>query len=158
LYELVNWLTTVVDSLVIKEVYKDEAYRGAVGYIAECLMNFMIGPNVPAMNEDAISNLLVDIDFLEGEFTRIGKGHLNSVFAELHSMVSIVLKDTVQDYLIPQVRQMTYSVVRPKRLQTLLEKLSRYGMTRRDASSRERGEKRRREADVVGRIFPGENR
>ena len=38
LYELVNWLTTVVDSLVIKETYKDEAYKGALGYIAECLM------------------------------------------------------------------------------------------------------------------------
>lgn len=38
LYELVNWLTTVVDSLVIKEVYKDEAYKGALEYIAECLM------------------------------------------------------------------------------------------------------------------------
>ena len=38
LYELVNWLTTVVDSLVIKESYKDEAYKGALTYIAECLM------------------------------------------------------------------------------------------------------------------------
>ena len=38
LYELVNWLTTVVDSLVIKETYKDEAYKGALGYIVECLM------------------------------------------------------------------------------------------------------------------------
>jgi hypothetical protein len=38
LYELVNWLTTVVDSLVIKEAYKDEAYKGAVSYIAECFM------------------------------------------------------------------------------------------------------------------------
>lgn len=38
LYELVNWLTTVVDSLAIQEEYKDEAYRGAVAYIAECLM------------------------------------------------------------------------------------------------------------------------
>ncbi|OAX44483.1 exocyst complex subunit Sec15-like protein [Rhizopogon vinicolor AM-OR11-026] len=158
LYELVNWLTTVVDSLVIKEVYKDEAYRGAVGYIAECLMNFMIGPNVPAMNNGAISNVLVDIDFLEAEFTRIGRGHLNSVFAELRSMVSVVLNDTVHDYLIPQVRQTTYAVVRPKRLQTLLEKLARYGMTRRDASSREKGEKRRKEAEAVGRIFPGEKR
>lgn len=37
LYELVNWLTTVVDSLVIKDVYKDEAYQAAVNYIAECL-------------------------------------------------------------------------------------------------------------------------
>jgi Exocyst complex subunit Sec15-like len=38
LYELVNWLTTVVDSLAIKESYKDEAYKGALGYIADCLM------------------------------------------------------------------------------------------------------------------------
>lgn len=38
LYELVNWLTTVVDSLVVKEKYKDEAYKGAVAYIAQCLM------------------------------------------------------------------------------------------------------------------------
>lgn len=38
LYELVNWLTTVVDSLVIKETYKEEAYKGALGYIVECLM------------------------------------------------------------------------------------------------------------------------
>ena len=38
LYELVNWLTTVVDTLVIKEEYKDEAYRGAVDYLADCLM------------------------------------------------------------------------------------------------------------------------
>ena len=38
LYELVNWLTTVVDSLAIKEIYKDEAYKGALGYIVECLM------------------------------------------------------------------------------------------------------------------------
>lgn len=38
LYELVNWLTTVVDSLVIKETYKDESYKGALGYITDCLM------------------------------------------------------------------------------------------------------------------------
>jgi hypothetical protein len=38
LYELVNWLTTVVDSLTIKESYKEESYRGALGYINDCLM------------------------------------------------------------------------------------------------------------------------
>jgi hypothetical protein len=37
LYELVNWLTTVVDALAVREADKDEAYRGAVAYIAECL-------------------------------------------------------------------------------------------------------------------------
>jgi hypothetical protein len=38
LYELVHWLTTVVDSLVMKESYKEEAYKGALGYIVDCLM------------------------------------------------------------------------------------------------------------------------
>ena len=38
LYELVNWLTTVVDSLALKDTYKEEAYRGAVGYIASCFL------------------------------------------------------------------------------------------------------------------------
>ena len=38
LYELVNWLTTVVDSLQISEPYKDEAYRAATAFIAQSLM------------------------------------------------------------------------------------------------------------------------
>lgn len=38
LYELVNWLTTVVDSLDITETYKDDAYKIALSYIADCLM------------------------------------------------------------------------------------------------------------------------
>jgi len=38
LYELVNWLTTVVDSLQISGSYKDEAYRAATAYIAQSLM------------------------------------------------------------------------------------------------------------------------
>ena len=37
LYELVNWLTTVVDGLPIKDEYKDEAYKAAVQYIADIL-------------------------------------------------------------------------------------------------------------------------
>jgi hypothetical protein len=38
LYELVNWLTTVVDSLQIGDAHKDEAYHAAAAYIAQCLM------------------------------------------------------------------------------------------------------------------------
>lgn len=41
LYELVNWLTTVVDSLQISDSYKDEAYRAATAYIAQ---SFMVRP------------------------------------------------------------------------------------------------------------------
>jgi exocyst complex component 6 len=40
------------------------------------------------MNENAISNVLVDVDFLEAEFRRIGRSHLTDVFAELRSVSS----------------------------------------------------------------------
>ncbi|KAJ7781047.1 rsec15 [Mycena metata] len=158
LYELVNWLTTVVDSLVIKESYKDEAYKGAVAYIAECLMDFLTGRNIPMMNENAISNILIDVDFLEEELRRIGRGHLSSVFVELRTTTSIPLTNTVQEYLVPAMRQTSYAAVKHKRLQSLLDKLARFGSAQRDAPARELGEKRRKEAEAVGRLFPGEGR
>lgn len=152
LYELMNWLTTVVDSLAIEESYKDDAYKAAIGYIAESLMNFMIGPKVPAMNENAIANIATDITFLEAEITRIGRSHLNSTFSELRAMAELVLQDKVQEYLNPQVRQTLYGDIKPRRLQALLEKLVRYMAGRRDNISREQGEKRKKEAEVVGRL------
>ena len=50
------------------------------------LQDFLTGRNVPSMNENAILNVLVDVDFLEGEFKRIGRSHLTSVFGELRSV------------------------------------------------------------------------
>lgn len=158
LYELVNWLTTVVDSLVIKETYKEEAYKGALGYITECLMNFLTGRDIPMMNENAISNILIDVDFLEDELKRIGRSHLTTVFSELRLTTSIVLSNTVQEYVVPANRHASYAAVKPKRLQALLEKLARYGAMQRDTAGRDLGERRRKEADAVGRVFPGESR
>jgi hypothetical protein len=71
---------------------------------------------------------------------------------------SIALSDTVQEFLVPAVRKSSYSGVKHKRLQALLEKLAKYGAVCRDAPSRELGEKRRKEAEAVGRLFPGEGR
>jgi hypothetical protein len=38
LAELINWLTTVLDSLAVKDAYKDEAYKAAAQYMADCLL------------------------------------------------------------------------------------------------------------------------
>ena len=38
LTELVGWLSTVVDSLQLKDEYKEEAYKEAITYISQCLM------------------------------------------------------------------------------------------------------------------------
>jgi hypothetical protein len=64
----------------------------------------------------------------------------------------------VQEFLVLEVRRASYPNVKTKRLQALLEKLATHGATSKDAVLREKGEKRRKEADAVGRIFPGENR
>ncbi|KAI0250002.1 exocyst complex component sec15 subunit [Lactifluus subvellereus] len=158
LYELVNWLTTVVDSLQIRDSFKDEAYRGATTYIAQCLMEFLTERNVAMMNENAIANIVVDVNFLEEQFRNAGRANLVSLFAELRSTTSIVLSDSVAEYLVPSLRQTTFANVKPKKLTALLEKLARYGGNCRDQLSREKGEKRRKEADAVGRLFPGESR
>ncbi|KAH9849999.1 rsec15 [Lenzites betulinus] len=157
LYELVNWLTTVVDSLALGDAQKEEACRGAVDYISSCFMDFLTGRDIPMMNENGIANLLMDIDFLDEELKRSGHPH-SAAFTELRSTMSVVMSDAVNAYLVASIRQTSYPAVRPKRLQALLEKLARYGLECRDAPSRERGEKRKKEAEAVGRLFPGENR
>jgi len=55
-------------------------------------------------------------------------------------------------------RQTKFAPVKPRKLQVLLEKLARYGSTRPDRPSREYGERRRKEAEMLGRIYPGESR
>ena len=76
----------------------------------------------------------------------------------MEQTTSIIVGGTVQEYLVPANRHASYATVKPKRLQALLEKLARFGANQRDAVSRELGEKRRREAEAVGRVFPGESR
>jgi hypothetical protein len=39
------------------------------------------------MNENAISNILIDVDFLEDILKQIGRPHLSSVFAELRQVI-----------------------------------------------------------------------
>ena len=50
--------------------------------------DFVFGPNVPMINENALSNLMVDIDFLDSEFKRLGKSFTS--FQELHLVRSII--------------------------------------------------------------------
>lgn len=85
------------------------------------------------------------------------KSWLARLTASPHT-TSVVLSDNVQQYLIPQVRLQTYGTIKNKRLQALLDKLAKYGSSCRDAPNRDKGEKRRKEAEAVGRLFPGEGR
>ena len=73
-------------------------------------------------------------------------------------MSSLPLQDKVQEYLVPTLRQSSYAAVKPKRLQALLDKLAKFGASSREPGHRDTGEKRRKEAEAVGRIFPGEGR
>lgn len=70
-------------------------------------------------------------------------------------MADIILHDKVQEYLSlgPQARHATYGDIKPRRLQALLEKLGKWAVSRSHLLSREEGEKRKREADAIGRLI-----
>jgi exocyst complex component 6 len=202
---LFQWLTTVIDSLALDQKHKDKAYEGATAYINDFYMvSPLLSPsqmlngtdlseqdaltsraNTQLINQNALENVLVDIQFLKDQFMVVGLDKPIEVFDEL-VMASIfpsplpspslllpcgrtglIVSFTFQTASIPvneQVaqyqdqRQTEFALVKPRKLQVLLEKLARYGSTRPDRSSRELAEKRRKEAEMLGRIYPGENR
>lgn len=59
----------------------------------------MTGPNVPMLNDNALSNISVDVDFLEAEFKRIGREHVNVAFSELRSVSCIYFLHRTSSYL-----------------------------------------------------------
>ncbi|KDQ20586.1 hypothetical protein BOTBODRAFT_26590 [Botryobasidium botryosum FD-172 SS1] len=152
LYELVNWLVTVVDSLVLDEKYKDAAFKSALEHVAHWFMDFVFGRNIPMINQNGVANILLDVAFLESEFQKLGKAQLAAVFTELRLTTSIPLNDAVSEFLQPSARQSQFVGVDPKKLAMLLEKLSRYGVNSRSPAEREQGDRRKREADAVSRI------
>jgi hypothetical protein len=66
----------------------------AVNQNADNCQEFLTGRNIPMMNENAISNILIDVDFLEDELKRIDRAHLCAAFAELRSVRTFFLPIT----------------------------------------------------------------
>ncbi|KAG9015549.1 hypothetical protein FRB94_000154 [Tulasnella sp. JGI-2019a] len=152
LWDTPNWLMTVVDGLTVPDEVKEEVYRGALHHIAESLMNFLVGPDVKVINDAGLTNLAIDIEFLEDQFQRPGKPDLTGVFNEIQTIVTMVTKDDVGSYLIPAKRQKLYPNVQPRKLGNLLEKLGRFTPTTRSAPELQKSEKRRQEAQAVSRL------
>jgi len=115
-------------------------------------MDYLVGPSVQRLNEAAISNILVEVDFIEQSLRDSGQSHLSSNFDRLKLLASIPLDNNVQEYLNPSVRQASYASIQPRDLMALLEKLARFGASSRNAAERERGERRRTEANAVSRL------
>ncbi|KAB5596325.1 Exocyst complex component Sec15 [Ceratobasidium theobromae] len=153
IFQLVSWLTTVVDSLDVEDRFKDAAYRNAMIHVSNLFMDFLSGRNIQAMSEGAIRSMLVDVDFIKSQFESIGRPEATSAFKELRMMTSIVLNNAVPEYLQLQQRQTKYPLVSPAKLQILLEKLVRFYSASRSGPDRERADKYRRDADAVSRMI-----
>ncbi|CEL63695.1 Exocyst complex component 6B OS=Mus musculus GN=Exoc6b PE=2 SV=1 [Rhizoctonia solani AG-1 IB] len=153
IFQLVSWLTTVVDSLDIEDRFKAAAYRNAMIHVSNLFMDFLSGRNITAMSEGAIRSMLVDVDFMKDQFESIGRPEATSAFKELRMMTSIVLNNSVPEYLQLHTRQTKYPLVSPSKLQVLLEKLARFYSTTRTGPDRERADKYRRDADAVSRMI-----
>ncbi|KAG8761483.1 hypothetical protein FRC14_003896 [Serendipita sp. 396] len=152
MFQMIMWLTTNIDSMSLQDVYKDSAYTGAIHHISDTLMEYLAGSSIQQLNEVALTNILVDVDFIDQSLRDCGQSHLSAIFDPLRLIVSIPLNNNVQEYLNPSARQASYASVRPGELAALLEKLARCGVNSRNKAERDRGERRRAEAAAVARI------
>jgi len=107
---------------------------------------------VPAINENGLTNLTIDIDFLESEFKRLGKPHLISVFIELRETIALPVSDDIPAFLSGANRQTVYRNVQPRRVATLLDKMWKYGSIARTRAEQDRAERRGAEARAVARL------
>jgi hypothetical protein len=97
-------LTTVIDSLALDPKYNDKAYEGTTAYINDF---FMVGvhrlwhprkltkepafkqdvltsrTNTQLINQNALENVLVDIQFLKDQFTVVGLEKFTGILDEL---------------------------------------------------------------------------
>ncbi|GHJ89092.1 hypothetical protein NliqN6_5494 [Naganishia liquefaciens] len=158
LFEMITFLTAYVDSVLImlNESIKTRSYRMALEHINKGLLGYLVGPDVPRLNEQALKNLADDVTFIEKEVKRLEKPGLDDVFDEIKSMINLILSEAIQAYMEPSIRQGSYTNVKPKNLKIVLEKLGRYVVdpakfTTEDAL---RMNKRKKEAEMVGRLVP----
>ena len=56
----------------------------------------MTGSDVSSINENGMRNLLVDVDFLEDEFGKLGEADISNTFAEIRA-VSYLTPNSVPD-------------------------------------------------------------
>ncbi|KAJ9102018.1 hypothetical protein QFC19_004943 [Naganishia cerealis] len=148
LFEMITFLTAYVDSVLImlNENIKTRTYRMALEHVNKGLL----------LNEQALKNLADDVTFIEKEVKRLEKPGLDDVFDEIKSIINIILSEAVQAYMEPSIRQGSYSVIRPKHLQTVLEKLGRYVPDPRTITTDDAARmlRRRREAEMVAKLVP----
>lgn len=71
-------------------------------------------------------------------------------------MINLILSEAIQAYMEPSIRQGSYTHVKPKNLKIVLEKLGRYVADPAKFSTEDalRMNKRKREAEMVGRLIP----
>ncbi|ORX36771.1 putative exocyst complex subunit Sec15 [Kockovaella imperatae] len=153
-FEMITFLTAYVDSVLLglNESIKTRAYKSALSRINNWLMGLLCGQTVPRYNESALASIMGDVSFIEIEIKRLDRKELDSVFDEVKQTINIILSDAVSGYLEPSIRSISYSAVKPARLSTILLKLSRGFGTSNTTQAQMRAEKRRKEADEVGRL------
>ena len=170
-FEMITFLTAYVDSVLLglDESLKTRAYRNALARINVWLIvsrmaqvdhtssykysqNTLCGREVAQFNEAALSNVMADVTFVETEIRRLGRPELDNVFDEVKQTMNIILSDAVSGYMEPSIRSMSYAAVKPARLSVMLLKLSRGLAMGKTPIMQGRADKRRREADEVGRL------
>lgn len=128
-----------------------------------------------------MSDLKSDATYIEAEMVKIGKPELGAAFEELtmvrrvdsttpascldwplmlvcnfayHQTITVILSDSVRSYISQPSFRKSSSIVKPKRLAVILNKLARQGLAAGPNGGKpyERAQQRRAESDAVRRL------
>jgi hypothetical protein len=90
--------------------------------MARIVVDLLADPSVKRFNTTGVSNLELDLLFLEKYARSCGVRELERVFAPARQLFSLLQSDEIEQYLDPRVRNERYSLVDPQQLVSILEK------------------------------------
>ncbi|RUS18641.1 exocyst complex subunit Sec15-like-domain-containing protein [Endogone sp. FLAS-F59071] len=125
LQDLVTFLDSVINATLLNlpQSIKSFIYFDALDHLATAIKGILINPGIKKMNDNAVYNFDLDIQFLEDFVQGLGDPNVADAFLELRQMILLIEADSSEDFLNPQVRNRKFARLKSQDVIVVMEKL-----------------------------------
>jgi len=125
LQDLVTFLDSVINATLLNlpQSIKSFIYFDALDHLAAAIMGILLNPDIKKMNDNAVYNFDVDVQFLEDFVQGLNDPNVADAFLELRQMILLIEADNSEDFLNPQVRNRKFSRLKSQDVIVIMEKL-----------------------------------
>ncbi|KAI9592840.1 exocyst complex subunit Sec15-like-domain-containing protein [Syncephalis fuscata] len=94
----------------------------AMDHLATSMNELLLGAKVKKFNLNFVTNMDVDVSFLERFVEELGDPMMLDVFVELRQVITLLMSNNQEEYLDIQIRNRKYSRLKPALVMSLFEK------------------------------------